>query len=131
MTPTVPHYILLGRLERYYMIVNFIDEYDESLLLKDIVCVPKIGETVIIDDVDYFVKNVVHEFDATVPESITVVLSEVPLREKPSIAVANPTNESAKAEQLANKALKEVKTLRNDFSNLRSFIKTQQSNATK
>lgn len=115
------------------MIINFFDEYDECVFRGLTDHAPRIGETVIIDDNSYFVKNVVHEFSSSQigAAELNIILSEMPQREKTAITISAPINESAKAEQLANKALKEVKTLRNDFLNLRGYIQRQQHNKEK
>lgn len=104
------------------MKVNFVDEYGDTLYSDSMDTIPRVSDSVLFEEDTYRVKAVIWDI---AKGDIIVELSSTPEKViKESSPVINNQHEVRLALQKAEKALKETKSLRNEFLNMRQFIKT-------
>jgi len=104
------------------MKVNFIDEYDEELLEIESGPIPRVDDLVIIDEEKYYVTDVIWNINN---RDVSVMISETKnhKRKEPPLKEDGYSDKAREAIESANKALKEVKSLRNEVSNIRQYLK--------
>lgn len=107
------------------MEVQFVDEYEDVLHTESMDTFPRVSDSVLFEDDTYRVKSVRWDI---VKNIVIVELSSTPEKiVKESAPEINNQHEIRFALQKAERALKETKTLRNEFLNMRQFIKTLQT----
>ena len=106
------------------MKVTFIDEYDEELLITESGPVPRVDDSVLIDEEKYYVKDVTWNINT---QQVKVMLSETQKHERKEepVVITSGLKEAKLAIEKADRALKETKTLRTELVTVRQFLKAK------
>jgi hypothetical protein len=105
------------------MKVIFVDEYDEVIERLETTVIPRVGETVFVNDDYFYVKEVIWNI---LFDSVRLVLSEEKMKEKKETteAVKSGLDEAFAAQKDATQALKETKSLRNSMADIRQYLRS-------